>query len=103
MRALKQTVGTLDQARTIDSNSGAIKRRLELRKYLPLPALIAFADGANSIECTILDMSDQGARVEFPKDSRFPSAFQLISPTQGKVYDATVVWCGTSEVGVVFI
>ena len=103
MRALKQTVGTLDQARTLDSDSLVVNRRLELRKRVPLRALIAFADGANTIECTILDMSDQGARVQFPKDSRFPSAFQLISPSQGKVYDATVVWCGTSEVGLAFI
>jgi hypothetical protein len=92
-----------DRAQATYSTSFAIDQRLKPRKRVLLPAVIAFAEGAHRIDCIIHDLSESGARVEFPRDSRFPSVFQLINLKQDVVYDARVVWCGRSEVGLAFI
>ena len=67
-----------------------------------LPGVIAYDGGIYSVDCTLRDLSDAGARVLMPKYTQFPSRFYLINVRDRVAYEARVIWCGVSEAGVAF-
>ena len=54
------------------------ERRPKLRKRVLLTGLITYAGADNSLECTIRDLSDPGARIDVRKHTQLPSDFYLI-------------------------
>jgi hypothetical protein len=53
---------------------------------------IVFADGSFSVECTIRNISDTGARVQVPTSVAIPDRFTLIDAHVGTRRKAKVVW-----------
>lgn len=75
------------------------ERRPKRRSRTSLPGIISNADGKNSFNCSIRDISDTGARV-LVRGQHIPSDFYLIHVRDRVVYDAKVVWSSGKEVGV---
>jgi len=80
-----------------------IERRPRLRKRSLLGALITYADGKFSFDCTIHDLSETGARITLPKNIQMPSRFYLINIRDRQACDAKIVWHKGSEAGVEFV
>ena len=54
------------------------------------------------IDCTIRDMSDNGARLLIANSVGVPETFHLFEKSSGMVYPTTVVWRQPSAIGVKF-
>ena len=63
---------------------------------------IVFADAMRVIDCTIRDMSEEGARLLIANTIGIPDTFQLYEKTSGMLYPASVVWRQSNAVGVKF-
>ena len=77
------------------------KRKTPRRRVLKVGKII-FADGMRLIDCTIRDMSDNGARLLIANTVGLPDAFHLFEKSSGMVYPASVVWRQPAAVGVKF-
>lgn len=67
-----------------------------------LLARIEFNGGATTVECTVRDLSDQGARLQVPGSAVLPPRFTVFVPKQGRRYDANLRWQRDGFVGVAF-
>ena len=77
------------------------KRKTPRRRVLKEGKII-FADGMRVIDCTIRDMSDQGARLLIANSVGVPETFHLFEKSSGMIYPATVIWRQPSSIGVKF-
>jgi hypothetical protein len=77
------------------------KRKIARRRVLKEGKII-YADGMRVIDCTIRDMSDNGARLLIANSVGVPETFHLFEKSSGMVYPATVIWRQPSAVGVKF-
>jgi hypothetical protein len=80
-----------------------LERRPKRRKRVLLPGVIACDSGAHGIDCTIRDLSQDGARIAMPANMQFPSTVYLINIRDRMVYEARVAWCGTAEAGLAIV
>jgi hypothetical protein len=78
------------------------ERRPTRRKRVLLAAMVTYADGARSFDCTIRNVSETGAQILMGKNAQFPSEFYLINIRDRVAYDAKVMWNNGIEVGVQF-
>lgn len=76
--------------------------RLAKRKRVLLSGKIAYGDGAFSCDCSIRDISAEGARIGISGATMLPKYFYLIDLRQGSAYDCEVVWRNASQTGVRF-
>jgi hypothetical protein len=53
---------------------------------------IIFADGMRVIDCTIRDLSEEGARLLIVNTVGVPEAFDLFENSTGMVYAARLAW-----------
>ena len=74
-------------------------RRRSQRRAALLPARIAFDSGTDSIECTIRDISEAGARVQITADDAIPDHGFLIVMRDGTAHEAEVRWRKPTEMG----
>lgn len=78
----------------------------ECRPRHPKRALTAavgvFSGGANKFDCTISDISQDGARIAIPKNTPHPPQFFLINVCDRVAHSATVVWERGSQAGLSF-
>jgi hypothetical protein len=77
------------------------KRKSPRRRVLKEGKII-FADGLRVIDCTIRDMSQEGARLLIASTLGVPDTFHLFEKSTGLVYPATIAWRQASSVGVKF-
>ena len=63
---------------------------------------IVFGGGAFSVDCTIRNLSDTGARLQVPTTVAIPDTFTLVEGQGGKSRQATVVWRKGDVLGVRF-
>jgi hypothetical protein len=77
-------------------------RRFGKRWPTAMSGLVVLNDAAPPLPCTVLDMSDDGARISFPQPVQIPSKFELGIGT-GFVAFARVVWSHGNEHGLMFI
>ena len=77
-------------------------RRITERFYTELPATL-FAEGADPMECTLLDYSDMGAKLQVADGARFPDHFKLYVPETDMTYVAEVRRRSDQEAGVFFV
>ena len=96
--ARKSEGGTLAPNRSLASDN----KRLELRKWALKPGVLVQPDGATSCDCSILDISDSGARVRVPRNHTVPPKFMLIDIQGLMVHDVSVMWCNDQSAGVRF-
>jgi hypothetical protein len=60
-----------------------IEQRQSIREHVCFPARIETVSGAPRIECTVLDVSDSGARVSASSKTSFPKEFWLVFSKDG--------------------
>jgi len=63
---------------------------------------IVFAGGSFSVDCTIRNMSDTGARLQIPTTVAIPDRFILFDVHVDTRRQATVVWRKGDQIGVRF-
>lgn len=74
--------------------------RSERRRRVLLGGVVS-ADGVQSFECAIRDITEEGARL-FARGAKFPAQFHLIHVRDRTAHRARVIWNRDSEVGVCF-
>jgi len=77
------------------------KRKISRRRVLK-EGKIVFADAMRVIDCTIRDMSQEGARLIISNTVGVPDTFHLFEKSTGMLYPATVVWRQSTSLGVRF-
>jgi two-component system cell cycle response regulator len=77
------------------------KRKVPRRRVLK-EGKIVFADAMRVIDCTIRDMSADGARLLIASTVGVPDTFNLYEKSTGKLYPTSIVWRQSNAVGVRF-
>lgn len=77
------------------------KRKTPRRRVLK-EGKIVFADGMRVFDCTIRDMSEDGARLLIANTVGLPDSFQLYEKSSGMLYPARVAWRQPNSIGVAF-
>ena len=83
------------------SEPTSIERRPVRRRRVLLGGIVSYAQGEQSFECTIRDITDAGARL-LTRDRQFPVDFFLINVRDRVAHNARVIWSKGPEVGVTF-
>jgi hypothetical protein len=77
------------------------KRNNQRRRVLK-SGKIVFANGSFSVDCTIRNLSDTGARLQVPTSVAIPDRFTLVDVHGGTRHEALVVWRRGDLLGVRF-
>jgi hypothetical protein len=77
-------------------------RRSSTRKKIFREARVFFNDRQSLIDCTILDLSDGGAKLEFADRQVLPRTFDL-QMQNGAIYRCEVRWAKDNFFGVRFL
>jgi hypothetical protein len=77
------------------------KRKSPRRRVLK-EGRIVFADGMRVIDCTIRDMSTEGARLLIANTVGLPDTFTLYEKSTGMPYPASVAWRQSNALGIKF-
>ncbi|HET6621758.1 MAG TPA: PilZ domain-containing protein [Dongiaceae bacterium] len=77
-------------------------RRSSVRKKVLRAARVFFNDRQSLIDCTILDLSDGGAKLEFANRQVLPRTFDL-QMQNGAIYRCEVRWAKDNFFGVRFL
>jgi PilZ domain len=77
------------------------KRKSHRRRVLK-EGKIVFADAMRVIDCTIRDMSPEGARLLIANTVGLPDTFTLYEKSTGMLHPASVVWRQSNALGIKF-
>ena len=77
------------------------KRKNQRRRVLK-EGKIVFVDALSVIDCTIRDMSPEGARLLIASSMGVPDTFYLYEKSTGLLHPTSVVWRQTNALGVKF-
>jgi hypothetical protein len=77
-------------------------RRSSVRRKVMRAARVFFADRQSLVDCTILDLSDGGAKLEFTNRQVLPRIFDL-QMQNGAIYRCEVRWAKGNFFGVRFL
>jgi hypothetical protein len=76
------------------------ERRSAPRRRTLLTATMRFECGTKSHDCQVRNLSDGGARLEFPMPSMLPQAFDLDVPYLDQRFRAEIAWRSDQALGV---
>jgi hypothetical protein len=65
-------------------------------------AFVYFQNDGTAIDCVVRDISDTGARLQFPKPPNFTEFVDLRIPAKGQSFHARVQWHDGDEIGIAF-
>ena len=85
-----------------DGNS-APNSRLHPRRRVLKAGKIVFSNLGASIDVTIRDMSDGGARLRVPPNIALPKLFNLLVVSDGMLFPAEIRWHRGGSVGIKFV
>jgi hypothetical protein len=77
-------------------------KRAKQRRWRLEGGRLGAADGGFSLPCTIVDMTEDGARVRVPEPLNMPARICLFDTRERFVYAADLVWSGPPEYGLKF-
>lgn len=77
------------------------KRKAPRRRVLK-DGKIVYADAMRVIDCTIRDMSVEGARLLIANTIGIPDTFYLYEKSTGLIYFTSIVWRQSNALGVKF-
>jgi hypothetical protein len=77
-----------------------LARRVKPRQRTLLRGIIIYADGIHTIDCTIRDLSEDGARLVLKSQQTIPSRFHLINFRSHTLHEAELVRVKGVEMGV---
>ncbi len=86
----------LENGQPGESRTGSRRRVLRSGK-------VVLRDGSASINCSIINLSETGARIRLPHDQLIPLRFNFINVTDGTLHEATIVWYKFPDVGLRFL
>jgi hypothetical protein len=72
------------------------------RRRVLLPGLMVYANGTQTCDCTLRDLTPGGARVIVRHLPQLPQYFHLINIRDGVAYNTRLVWIKGQELGVSF-
>ena len=79
---------------------------IERRKYERIPVEIGadaiMSNSESTFACTILDISEGGAKVEVPEIDIIPVHFKLYVPDSDQIFSCRVVWRDENHLGLQF-
>jgi hypothetical protein len=84
------------------SESGKDNRRATRKRTL-FSGKISYSNGAHSVDCSIRNVSQTGARISLTKGVGLPSQLYLIDLRHGIAYEAKVEWSRTPDFGLTFL
>lgn len=87
---------------TIIAEPRASEHRRVRRNRVLMDGKVTYALGARSIDCTIRDLSETGARVRLVGPEPVPEQVVLIQMRSGVAYEATVAWARDRDLGLNF-
>jgi PilZ domain len=79
------------------------ERRKELRSRTLLGGVIAFNERRSTLECSVRNLSERGARIEFTDTALLPDSFDLTVVRKQTTFRASTVWRTQAAAGVRFI
>lgn len=77
----------------------SLERRPAPRQRVLLAGKLANADATETIDCTIRNLSDDGAMIETTTPQLLPGVVHLMRVKDGAVWDVEVVWRRGARVG----
>lgn len=81
-----------------------IEQRRSIREYVDFPAWIDVGDGSQPRSCTVLDVSEDGARVMVASPVELPKEFWLVlSKDRTRRRHCRMVWRSDTQVGVQYL
>jgi hypothetical protein len=80
-----------------------IEQRRSLREDVRFPAWADVGDGSAPRSCTVLDVSDDGARIGIAVSARLPKEFYLVLGTNGTRRRCRLVWRSHEEAGLFYL
>ena len=83
--------------------SDEVERRAHARKTIHTPACADPGGILPVIDCRIVDLSKDGAKLVAPPDADMPEIFHLQIDSSRMLGAAEVVWRGQNQVGVRFL
>jgi hypothetical protein len=96
---------TMSLLQTIMRSKRALsEQRRSLREHVNFPAWIQVDPGSQSHECTVLDVSEDGARIMVPSSVRLPREFWFIlSKSDIRRRRCRMVWRSNDQIGVFYL
>lgn len=79
------------------------ERRTNARARAFMQGRIIFNNGATTLDCTVREYSDTGARIECSGAVTLPDRFELFVPRKGLTRPARIAWRRDGQIGVEFI
>jgi hypothetical protein len=79
-----------------------IERRRAVRTISYLPSYVRVLAADSYIDCTVLDISETGARVSVASPVAKDESIELHIPAKGQVLSAVVVWSDGTDLGASF-
>ncbi|MGA2894101.1 MAG: PilZ domain-containing protein [Xanthobacteraceae bacterium] len=77
--------------------------RHDLRNVINRPAWISVGDGVPLLKCTLIDLSDSGAKLALESTDDIPDRFSLWLSRDGQQsFSCRIVWCERTALGVQF-
>jgi PilZ domain len=81
-----------------------IEQRRSLRERVHFPAWIEIGDGSTRRDCTVLDVSEGGARIMVSSPVKIPREFWLVFSKFGtRRRRCRVAWRSTEQIGVTYV
>src|SRR5262245_29959470 len=85
-------------------NPKFLEQRRAPREDVQFSAWIDIGDGGSLLDCTVLDVSDEGARITLASPVRLPKIFHLVFTRQGtRRRRCRLVWRVDGEIGVNYL
>jgi PilZ domain len=81
-----------------------IEQRRSIREYVDFPAWIDVGDGSQPRKCTVVDVSEDGARVMAAFPAKLPKEFWLLlSKDRTRRRRCRMVWRSDTQVGIQYL
>lgn len=87
----------------VDAPAHEREQRAQPRRWRLQSGRIRATDGGFSLVCTIVDISDDGAKVRVDAAVNLPNSFFLVDCLRRVAYDAQLVWSAFPEYGLRFV
>jgi hypothetical protein len=81
-----------------------IEQRRSIREHVYFPAWTETGNGSQRGECTVLDVSESGARIMVSPLVRFPKEFWLVFSKDGtRRRRCRIIWRSNEQIGVTYL
>ena len=81
-----------------------IEQRRSIREHVDFPAWIDIGDGSQLHSCTVLDVSEDGARIMVSFPAELPKEFLLVlSKDRTRRRHCRIVWRSDTQVGLKYL